>query len=124
MSGAPLACAPLAASSKARRDIRVYTRMLPLGRAFGATSLAHAGYATVMRGLFDRLRVDRRPGSAGDNERRAAKEEFIDPVLGTVLGELLEVEDFAHAQTHGRNDHPVPGLVCFGGLVRSYLDPP
>src|ERR1700730_17087321 len=88
-----------------------YTRMSPSGRAFGATSLAPAGYATVMQNLLDRLRIDRRPGSAGDDERRAAKEEFVDPVLGAVLGELLEVEDFAHAQTHGWDDHPMPGLV-------------
>src|ERR1700730_770353 len=74
--------------------------------------------------LLNGLRVDRRPGGAGDNERRAAKEEFVDPVLGAVLGELLEIEDFAHTQTHGRDDHPEPGLVCFRGFVRSYLDPP
>src|SRR5215475_13140476 len=73
---------------------------------------------------LNRLRVDRRAGAAGDEERRATEEELIDAVLLAVLGELLEIEDLAHAQAHGRDHHPVPGLVRFGGLVRTHLDAP
>src|SRR6266478_4786638 len=71
-----------------------------------------------------RLRIDRRAGAAGDDQRRSAEEEFVDAVLGAVLRQILEIEDFTHAQPHGRNDHPVPGLVRFRGLVRPHLDPP
>src|SRR5580658_6035958 len=63
--------------------------------------------------LFYRLRVDRRAGAAGDDERRAAEEEFVDAVLVAILGELLEIENLAHAQPHGRDHHPVPRLVGF-----------
>src|SRR5712671_2842566 len=71
-----------------------------------------------------RLRIDRRAGAAADDQRRAAEEELVDAVLFAVLGELLEVEDLAHAQPHGRDHHPMPGLVCFRGLVRPHLDAP
>src|SRR2546423_7748521 len=73
---------------------------------------------------FDCLRIDRRAGAAGDDQRRSAEEEFVDAVLGAVLRQILEIEDFAHAQPHGRNHHPVPGLVRFRGLVRPHLDAP
>src|SRR5262249_49560528 len=75
-------------------------------------------------GLFYRLRVDRRAGAAGDDQRRAAEEELVDAVFGTVFGELLEIENLAHAQPHGRDHHPVPWLIGLRGLVRPYLDSP
>src|SRR5215467_12358047 len=74
--------------------------------------------------LFNGLRVDRRAGAAGDDQRRAAEEELVGAVLGAVLGQLLEIEDLAHAQAHGRDHHPVPRLVGFLGLVRPHLDAP
>src|SRR5580658_2910938 len=74
--------------------------------------------------LFNRLRIDRRAGAAGDDERRAAEEEFVDAVLVAILGEFLEIKNFAHAQPHGRDHHPVPRLVGFRGLVRPHLDAP
>src|SRR5580704_13456135 len=74
--------------------------------------------------LFDRLRVDRRAGAAGDDERRTAEEEFVDAVLVAILGEFLEVEDLTHAQPHGRDHHPVPRLVGFRGFIRPHLDAP
>src|SRR6266540_713881 len=73
---------------------------------------------------LDRLRVDRRAGAAGDDERGAAEEELVDAVGVAILGQLLEIEDFAHAQAHGRDHHPVPGLLRLGGLVRPHLDAP
>src|SRR5690349_14991929 len=73
---------------------------------------------------FHRLWVYRRAGAAGDDERRAAEEELVDAVLLAVVGKLLEVEDLAHAQAHGRDHHPVPRLVRLGGLVRPHLDAP
>src|SRR5467141_873864 len=73
---------------------------------------------------LNRLRIDRRAGAAGDDERRTAEEELVDAVLLAVLGELLEIEDLAHAQAHGRDHHPVPRLVRLGGLVRPHLDAP
>src|SRR5205823_1889739 len=75
-------------------------------------------------GLLYRLRIDRRAGAAGDYERRPAKEKLVDAVLGAVRRELLEIEDLAHAQAHGRDHHPVPGLIRLGGLVRPHLDAP
>src|SRR5208282_5812754 len=39
--------------------------------------------------LFDRLRVDRRAGAAGDDERRAAEEKLVDAVVVTILRELF-----------------------------------
>src|SRR5215471_13352320 len=74
--------------------------------------------------LFNGLRIDWRAGAAGDDQRRAAEEELVGAVLGAVLGQLLEVEDLAHAQAHGRDHHPVPGLVRLDGLVRPHLDAP
>src|SRR5204863_8199034 len=74
--------------------------------------------------LFDRLRIDRRTGSAGDDERRAGEEELVDLVLGAILGELLQIEDLAHAQPHGGDHHPVPRLVRVLGLVRAHLAAP
>src|SRR5499426_1434260 len=73
---------------------------------------------------LDRLGVDRGAGATGDDERRTAEEELVDAVLVAVLGQLLEIEDFAHAQAHRRDHHPVPGLVRLGGLVRPHLDAP
>src|SRR5262244_4463300 len=73
---------------------------------------------------FYRLRVDGRAGAARDDQRRAAEKELVDAVLLAVLGQLLEIEDLAHAQAHGRDHHPVPRLVRLGGFVRSYLDAP
>src|SRR5262245_51658187 len=75
-------------------------------------------------GSLDGLRVDRRAGAAGDDQRRAAEEELVDAVLLAVLGQLLEIENLAHAQAHGRDHHPVPRLVRLGGLVRPHLDAP
>src|SRR5262249_57763964 len=60
----------------------------------------------------------------GDPQRRATEEELVDAVLGAVLGKLLEIEDLTHAQTHGRDHHPVPWLVRLFGLVRAHLDAP
>src|SRR5262245_8070206 len=73
---------------------------------------------------LDRLRIDRRAGAAGDDQRRAAEEELVDAVGVAILGQLLEIEDLSHAQTHGRDHHPVPGLVRLGGLVRPDFDAP
>src|SRR5215475_6223283 len=73
---------------------------------------------------LDRLRVDGRPGAAGDDEGRAAEEELVDAVLVAVRGELLEIKDLAHAQAHGGDHHPVPGLVGLPGLVRPDLHAP
>src|SRR5512139_1909001 len=75
-------------------------------------------------GLFYRLRVDRRTCTAGDDQRRAAEEEFIDAVLLAILGEFLEIENLAHAQAHRRNHDPVPWLVGFRGFVRAYFNAP
>src|ERR1700731_3883043 len=87
-------------------------------------SLIRPPSSVVRRLSFYRLRVDRRAGAAGDDQRRAAEEEFVDAVLVAILGELLEIENLAHAQPHGRNHHPVPRLVGFRGLVRPHLDAP
>src|SRR6186997_1291124 len=73
---------------------------------------------------LDRLRIDRAPGPARNDQRRAAEEELVDLVLGAVLGELLEIEDLAHAQAHRRDHHPVPRLVRVLGLVRAHLAAP
>jgi hypothetical protein len=74
--------------------------------------------------LLDRLRIDRRAGAAGDDQRWPAEEEFVYAVARAIGGELLEIEDFPHAQAHGRNHHPMPGLVRFGRLVGADLDAP
>src|SRR5208282_6733257 len=74
--------------------------------------------------LLDRLRIERRAGAAGDDQRRAAKEKLVDAVVGAILGQLLDVEHLAHGEPHGRDHHPVPGLVDFLGLVRPHLDAP
>src|SRR6185437_1746954 len=58
--------------------------------------------------LLNRLRIDRRAGAAGDDERRAAKEKLIDAVIGAIVGEFLKIKDFAHAEAHRRDDDPVP----------------
>src|SRR5215510_10053272 len=73
---------------------------------------------------FYRLRVDGRAGAARDDQRRAAEKELVDAVLVAVLGQLLEIENLAHAQAHGRDHHPVPRLVGLLGLVRPHLDAP
>src|SRR5215471_9201012 len=73
---------------------------------------------------FDGLRIDRRAGAAGDDERRPAEEEFVDVVGGTILSELLKIKDLAHAQPHRGNHHPVPRLVRFRGLVGPHLHAP
>src|SRR6185312_3546374 len=86
-------------------------------RAFSASGM------TASRSL-NGLRIDRRAGGAGDDQRRAAEEELVDAVLGAILRQLLEVENFAHAQAHGRDHHPVPRLVRLGGFVRPHLDAP
>src|SRR5262249_54440161 len=80
--------------------------------------------ATNRGRLLDSLRIDGRAGAAGDDQGRAAEEELVDLVGGAVLGKLLEVEDLAHAQAHGRDHHPVPRLVGPVGLVRAHLDAP
>src|SRR5262244_765620 len=85
---------------------------------------AAAGIWMTPTASLDRLRVDRRAGAAGDDERRPAEEELVDAVPLAVLGQLLEIEDLAHAQPHGRDHHPVPWLVRLGGLVRPHLDAP
>src|SRR6476660_32677 len=74
--------------------------------------------ALLRAALLDGLRIERRSCSARDDQRRAAEEELIDAVLFAVLGKLLEIEDFAHAQAHGRDNHPMPGLIGFGGFIR------
>src|ERR1700748_2195457 len=74
--------------------------------------------------LFDRLRIDRRAGATGDDERRAAEKELVDAVGVAIFRQLLDVEHLPHGQPHGRNDHPVPGLSDFAGLVRTHLDTP
>src|SRR5262245_21650819 len=56
--------------------------------------------------LLDCLRVDRRSGGAGDDQRRAAEEEFVDAVALAVLGELVEIEDVAHAADDWCEHHP------------------
>src|SRR5262252_3971251 len=92
-----------------------------------ATELRFAAAARIWltpTASLDRLRIDRRAGAAGDDQRRPAEEEFVDAVVGAILRQILEIEDFAHAQPHGRNHHPVPRLVCLRGLVRPHLDAP
>src|SRR5262249_4633357 len=84
---------------------------------FGMESLAQSS-------LFDRRGIDRRAGAAGDDQRRTAEEEFVDAVGRAVLRQLLEIEDLAHAQAHGWDHHPVPGLVRLRSLVRPHLDAP
>src|SRR5581483_1165249 len=74
--------------------------------------------------LLDGLRVDGRAGAAGDDEGGAAEEELVHLVAGAVLGQLLEVEHLAHVKAHGRDHHPVPGLVDVLGLVGAHLHPP
>ena len=37
------------------------------------------------RRLLDGLRIDRRAGAAGDDQRRAAEEKLVDAVLGAIL---------------------------------------
>src|SRR5262249_10270946 len=74
--------------------------------------------ALLRAALLDGLRIDRRSCSARDDQRRAAEEELIDAVLFAVLGKLLEIENFAHAQAHGRDNHPMPGLIGFGRFIR------
>src|SRR5579864_7690870 len=76
------------------------------------------------RQLFDRLRIERRAGGAGDDQRRTAEEELVDAIVVAILGELLQIKDLAHAQAHGRDHHPVPRLIGFGGLVRPHFDAP
>src|SRR5262249_23565682 len=71
-----------------------------------------------------RLRVDRRSGSAGHDERGTAEEEFVDSILLAVLGQFLEVENFPHAQPHGRDHDPMPGLVGFLGFIRPHFHAP
>src|SRR5215813_9166217 len=88
------------------------------------TRVCRSGIWMTPTASLDRLRVDRRAGAAGDDQRRPAEEEFVDAVVGAILRQILEIEDFAHAQPHGRNDHPVPGLVCLRGFVRPHLDAP
>src|SRR5246127_5084439 len=73
---------------------------------------------------LNRLRINRRAGAASNDERRAAEEKFIDAVVGAIVGEFLEIKDFAHAKTHGRYHHPVPRLVGFFGFVGTDLDTP
>src|ERR1051326_6278599 len=73
---------------------------------------------------FAGLQMKRRAGGAGDDQRRTAEEELIDAVLVAVLGEVLEIKDFAHAKAHGRDHDPVPRLIGFGGLVRPHFDAP
>src|SRR5262249_41507816 len=75
------------------------------------------------RSLY-RLRIDRRTGAAGDDQRRTAEKELVNAVRFAVLGELLEVKDLPHAQPHGRDHHPVPWLVGLRGFVRTHLDAP
>src|SRR5262249_33465611 len=74
--------------------------------------------------LFYRLRVYRRTGAAGDDQWRPAEKELVNPILFAVLGEFLEIKNFAHAQAHRRDNDPVPGLVGFGGFIRPHLDAP
>src|SRR5271154_4727147 len=73
---------------------------------------------------LDRLRIDRRAGAAGDDERRPAEEEFVDAVYVAIFRQFLEIENLAHAQAHGRDYHPVPRLVGVLGLVRPHFDTP
>src|SRR5215510_14171106 len=84
----------------------------------------HNSHASSLTASLDRLWVDWRARAAGDQERRAAEEELVDAVLGAVLGQLLEIEDLAHAQAHRRDNDPVPRLVRLLGLVRPHLDAP
>src|ERR1700691_2724002 len=74
--------------------------------------------------LFVRWGLERRTGPASDDERRAAKEELINPVSRAIFRQFLEVKHLAHGETHGRDHHPMPRLVDFHGLVRPYLDAP
>ena len=68
--------------------------------------------------------IDGRAGAAGNDQRRAAEEELVDLVLGAVLGQLLQIEHLAHVEAHGRDHHPVPGLVDVRGLVGPHLHAP
>src|SRR5215217_46997 len=73
---------------------------------------------------FDRLRIDWRAGAAGDDQRRAAEEKFVDAIGCAILGQLFEIKNLAHAQPHRGDHYPVPGLIGFRRFVRPYLDAP
>src|SRR5262249_54029885 len=87
-------------------------------------SLFAIRHSPIRKLLFNGLRVDRRAGAAGDDQRRAPEEELVGPVPGAALRRLLEKEDPARAQAHGRDPPPVPGLVRLGGLFGPPLDAP
>src|SRR5580658_10469120 len=115
----------LSSSAKARTtQYSLRTDLIPDAEATGCPAFAGHDSAVAPTASFYRLRVDRRAGAAGDDERRAAEEEFVDAVLVAILGELLEIENLAHAKSHRRDHHPVPWLVGLGGLVRPHLDAP
>src|SRR5262249_14785823 len=51
--------------------------------------------------------------------------ELVDFVGGAILGQLFEVEDFAHGHAHDWNSDPVPGLVDpLFAFVRPHLAAP
>src|SRR5580658_10885290 len=104
----------LSSSAKARTtQYSLRTDLIPDAEATGCPAFAGHDSAVAPTASFYRLRVDRRAGAAGDDERRAAEEEFVDAVLVAILGKFLEIEDLTHAQPHGRDHHPVPWLVGF-----------
>src|SRR5580704_10331195 len=110
-------------STRVARRVRGFPELQLKHRDPLTPTLSPSGRGSPRASLY-RLRIDRRAGAAGDGERRAAEEELVDLVLGAVLGQVLEMEDLAHAQPHGRDHHPVPRLVRLGGFVRPHLDAP
>src|SRR5215468_10275718 len=64
------------------------------------------------------------PRPARNDQWGATEKEFVDLVAGAILGQLFEVEHLAHVETHGGDDHPMPGLVDILGLVGPHLHAP
>src|SRR5215211_3942259 len=114
-----------------RRSPRAWRTPRSRGRASccrGISARQSAGARFGIRGTppssFDRQRIDWRAGAAGDDQRRAAEEKFVDAIGCAILGQLFEIKNLAHAQPHRGDHYPVPGLIGFRRFVRPYLDAP
>src|SRR5262249_27589654 len=65
-----------------------------------------------------------RTGTTGNDQWRAAEEEFEDAIAGAILRQLPQVEHLSHVEAHGGDDDPVPGLGDVLALVRAPLYAP